>query len=139
MVWSDWIGKEKLKIGELAEKTGITKRTIDYYTTLGLLKAERSPSNYRYYSCEAIDRLRIIEDKKSAGMSLEDIKHELEKDSVEEIDIHEIRLHMKYLEKEVSHLIEQINNKEENTQHTIKQKVSSESVALMQSLLLLIT
>lgn len=104
-----------------------------------MLKAERSTSNYRYYSFEAIDRLRIIEDKKSAGMSLEDIKQELEKDSVEEIDIHEIRLHMKYLEKEVSHLLEQINNKEENTQHTIKQKISSESVALMQSLLLLIT
>ncbi|WP_419962683.1 MerR family transcriptional regulator [Psychrobacillus sp. BM2] len=126
-------------MGELADTTGITKRTIDYYTTLGLLKAERSTSNYRYYSFEAIDRLRIIEDKKSAGMSLEDIKQELEKDSVEEIDIHEIRLHMKYLEKEVSHLLEQINNKEENTQHTIKQKISSESVALMQSLLLLIT
>lgn len=103
------------------------------------MKAERSSSNYRYYSFETIDRLRVIEDKKSAGMSLEDIKLELEIDSVEEIDIQEIRLHMKYLEKEVSHLIEQINNKEENTKHTIKEKISSESVALMQSLLLLIT
>lgn len=72
-------------------------------------------------------------------MSLEDIKYELEKEFVEEIDIHEIRLHMKYLETEVSHLLEQINNKEVTTQHTIKQKVSSESIALMQSLLLLIT
>ncbi|MFJ7825822.1 MerR family transcriptional regulator [Psychrobacillus sp. NPDC096623] len=126
-------------MGELAERTGITKRTIDYYTTLGLLKAERSASNYRYYSFEAIDRLRVIEEQKSNGMSLEEIKHELEKNSVEEIDIQEIRLHMKYLEKEVSHLLEQINNKEQNTQHTIKEKISSESVALMQSLLLLIT
>lgn len=139
MVWGDLVGKEKLKIGELANITGITRRTIDYYTTLGLLEAERSTSNYRYYSLDAIDRLRIIEEKKLAGMSLEDIKQELEKEFVEEIDIHEIRLHMKYLETEVSHLLEQINNKEVTTQHTIKQKISSESIALMQSLLLLIT
>lgn len=139
MVWGDCVGKEKFKIGELAEITGITKRTIDYYTTLGLLKAERSASNYRYYSFEAIDRLRLIEEKKSSGMSLEDIKHELVKESIEEVDIQEIRLQMKYLEKEVSHLLEQMNNKEENTKHSIKEKVSSESVALMQSLLLLIT
>ncbi|TQR09525.1 MerR family transcriptional regulator [Psychrobacillus lasiicapitis] len=126
-------------MGELAEITGITKRTIDYYTNLGLLKAERSTSNYRYYPQEAIVRLQKIEEKKEQGMSLEKIKHELEKENVEEIDIQEIRLHMQYLEKEVSTLLEQINNKEETTQHTIKQNISSDSVALMQSLLLLIT
>ena len=65
MVWSDLIGIEKLKIGELAEKTGITRRTIDYYTTLGLLQAERSASNYRYYSIETIEKLRLIEEKKA--------------------------------------------------------------------------
>lgn len=138
-VRSDTIGTEKLRIGELAEKSGITKRTIDYYTTLGLLDAERSSSNYRYYPYEAIERLRVIEEKKLKGMSLEQIKRELAKDSIEEIDIQEIRLQMQYLEKEVSHLLEQINEKEDNTKHSIKQKVSSESVALMQSLLLLIT
>ncbi|MER2171964.1 DNA-binding transcriptional regulator, MerR family [Paenisporosarcina quisquiliarum] len=139
MVWSDLIGIEKLKIGELAEKTGITKRTIDYYTTLGLLEAERSASNYRYYHLETIEKLRIIEEKKSSGMSLEAIKKQFEKEQIEEVDIQELRLQMQYLEKEVSHLLEQINTEEETTQHNIKQKISTESVALMQSLLLLIT
>ncbi|MDI2588635.1 MerR family transcriptional regulator [Psychrobacillus sp. NEAU-3TGS] len=72
---------------------------MDYYTNLGLLKAERSTSNYRYYPQEAIVRLQKIEEKKEQGMSLEKIKHELEKENVEEIDIQEIRLHMQYLEK----------------------------------------
>ncbi|QUG40086.1 MerR family transcriptional regulator [Psychrobacillus sp. INOP01] len=139
MVWSDLIGIEKLKIGELAEKTGITRRTIDYYTTLGLLKAERSASNYRYYPLEAIEKLRIIEDKKATGMSLEAIKQQLEKEQIEEVDIQELRLQMQYLEKEVSHLLDQINTEEITIQKNIKQKISSESVALMQSLLLLIT
>jgi len=139
MVWGDLIGIEKLKIGELAEKTGITRRTIDYYTTLGLLKAERSASNYRYYSVESIEKLRLIEEKKATGMSLEAIKNQFEKEHIEEVDIQELRLQMQYLEKEVIHLIDQINSKEITTQHHIKQKVSTESVALMQSLLLLIT
>ncbi|RKJ54475.1 MerR family transcriptional regulator, partial [Butyricicoccus sp. 1XD8-22] len=45
--------------------TGITKRTIDYYTSLGLLEAERSSSNYRYYTSEAINRLHEIEEMKT--------------------------------------------------------------------------
>lgn len=72
-------------------------------------------------------------------MSLEAIKKQFEKEQIEEVDIQELRLQMQYLEKEVSHLLEQINTEEETTQYNIKQKISTESVALMQSLLLLIT
>ena len=139
MVWSDLIGIEKLKIGELAEKSGITKRTIDYYTTLGLLKAERSASNYRYYPLDSMEKLRIIEEKKAAGMSLEAIKQQLEMEEIEEVDIQQLRIQMRYLEKEVSHLLVQIHSEEIGTQRNIKQKISTESIALMQSLLLLIT
>ncbi|WP_400245114.1 MerR family transcriptional regulator [Niallia sp. JL1B1071] len=39
----------KLRIGDLAKVTGVIKRIIDYYTNLGLLQAERSQINYRYY------------------------------------------------------------------------------------------
>ncbi|TSI11004.1 MerR family transcriptional regulator [Lysinibacillus sp. BW-2-10] len=131
---------EKLKIGELAEITGITKRTIDYYTNLGLLKAERSTSNYRYYSSDSIERLREIEEMKANGMSLQDIKYSFEKEhQYEEIDIHEIRLHMQTLQSEVITLLEQMKQQEQSTQNSIKNKVSTESAALMQSLLLLIT
>ncbi|WP_281274248.1 MerR family transcriptional regulator [Lysinibacillus antri] len=127
-------------MGELAEITGITKRTIDYYTNLGLLKAERSTSNYRYYSSDSIERLREIEEMKANGMSLQDIKYSFEKEhQYEEIDIHEIRLHMQTLQSEVTTLLEQMKQQEQSTQNSIKNKVSTESAALMQSLLLLIT
>ncbi|RTQ93342.1 MerR family transcriptional regulator [Lysinibacillus telephonicus] len=133
-------GVEKLRIGELAEITGITKRTIDYYTNLGLLKAERSTSNYRYYKSDAIERLYKIEEMKSSGMSLKDIKNSFEKEhQYEEIDIQELRLHMQTLQNEVTTLLEQMKQQEQTTQTTIKNNVSKESVALMQSLLLLIT
>ncbi|WP_168193845.1 MerR family transcriptional regulator [Lysinibacillus sp. SGAir0095] len=130
-----------MKIGELADITGITKRTIDYYTNLGLLKAERSTSNYRYYTSEAIERIHVIEDRKAQGMCLNDIKKSIEKEEMqyEEIDLQEIRLQMRMLQSEVSSLVEKMNQQEKSKKDSIKQNVSSESVALMQTLLLLIT
>lgn len=45
-------GAVKLRIGDLAKATGVAKRTIDYYTNLCLLLAERSQTNYRDYGEE---------------------------------------------------------------------------------------
>ncbi|MDN4493459.1 MerR family transcriptional regulator [Ureibacillus aquaedulcis] len=125
----------------MAEITGITKRTIDYYTNLGLLKAERSTSNYRFYTSETIERIRIIEEMKSKGMCLNDIKNSFEKMNTqsEEMDLQNICQHMKALKNEISLLVEQMQQQEQSKKDSIKNKVSSESVALMQSLLLLIT
>ncbi|MEK9198531.1 MerR family transcriptional regulator [Lysinibacillus halotolerans] len=133
------MGNEKLKIGELAKKTGITKRTIDYYTNLGLLKAERSTSNYRFYTSEAIERIHEIEAMKAQGMCLQDIKKSLDDECNPKENIQEICLHMQTLQSEVSTLIESMNHQEQSTKETIKNKVLPESVTLIQSLLRLIT
>ncbi|WP_179194821.1 MerR family transcriptional regulator [Bacillus sp. EAC] len=66
------------RIGELAEIAQVSKRTIDYYTKLGLLEAKRSESNYRYYSSEAIATLRFIEQCKKMRISLDEIKNLLQ-------------------------------------------------------------
>lgn len=133
------IGTEKLKIGELAQKTGITKRTIDYYTNLGLLEAERSPSNYRYYDSAMIDRLHFIEERKQEGLSLVEIQQALNVTTTyEEIDVQILRLKMQDLEHDVTSLLEQMNNQDTKYSQAIKKNVSPESIALMQSLLLLI-
>lgn len=141
MVGGKIIGNEKLKIGELAKMTGITKRTIDYYTNLGLLKAERSTSNYRFYTSEAIERIHEIEAMKAQGMCLQDIKKSLdvEHNGNPKEDLQEICLHMQTLQSEVSTLIESMNRQEQSTKETIKNKMLPESVTLIQSLLRLIT
>lgn len=138
MVWRRYFGKEKLKIGELAEMTGITKRTIDYYTTLGLLQAERSSSNYRYYSIDMVERIKEIEHKKQQGLSLEEIKKIMLDRYAEEVDLQDLRLRIQLLEKDVSQLVHQLDHTDTKDQQLIKQKISTETVALMQSLLLLI-
>lgn len=121
----------------MAAQTGVTKRTIDYYTNFGLLQVERSASNYRYYDHTMAERIHWIEEQKSQGKSLEEIRHllNIEEPITEEVDIQEIRLQMKKLEHDVSKLMDQLDEKEKQK---IRKKVSPESVALMQSLLLLL-
>lgn len=136
-IGGDYIGTEKLKIGELAAKTGITKRTIDYYTTLGLLKAERSSSNYRYYHVDAIEDLHYIEKRKMEGLSLEEIRKELIERNAEALDVQEIRLKMLDLEQDVSKLIATLDGNQHSTQ-TIKKNITQESLALIKSLALLL-
>lgn len=65
------------KIGEIAGLAGVSKRTIDYYTNLGLLKHARSESNYRYYPEDTLVRLRIIEGMKEKRFTLEEIREQV--------------------------------------------------------------
>ena len=101
------------------------------------MQVERSASNYRYYDRTMADRIHWIEQQKSEGKCLEEIRRLLnvEEPIAEEVDIQDIRLQMKKLENDVAKLMEQLD---ENEKQKIRKKVSPESVALMQSLLLLL-
>lgn len=77
--------KEGLKIGEAAQRTGLTTKTIRYYELLGLLKApQRTYSGYRIYDQKDVDRLTFIKKAKNLGFSLEDIRETLAIHDVEE-------------------------------------------------------
>ena len=80
-----------------------------------------------------------IENLKKKGLSLDEIAQilHIEKDSFEEVNIQEVRIHMQQLEKEVKLIAEQLKtNPQAST--SIKKNILPESAALMQSLLLLI-
>ncbi|MEY9976104.1 MerR family copper efflux transcriptional regulator [Lysinibacillus sp. RC79] len=85
-----------------------------------------------------IERLHIIEQRKQQGLSLIDIQHELNITPHEEIDVQMLRVKMQNLEQDVTFLLEQINKQDNKDIEKIKKNVSTESIALMQSLLLLI-
>ena len=85
-----------------------------------------------------VQLIEEIEYKKSQGMSLEEIKKSMNLAYEEDIDLHELRLRIQLLEKDVSLLVQQLDQANEGNKKLIKQKISTESVALMQSLLLLI-
>ncbi|WP_146808236.1 MerR family transcriptional regulator [Aneurinibacillus danicus] len=65
------------RISEIAERAGVSKRTVDYYTQLELLKPTRTDSGYRYYTEESLERLRLIELYKKERLSLYEIKQRL--------------------------------------------------------------
>lgn len=131
-------GTEKLKIGELAEKANVTKRKIDHYTNLGLLKAERSPSNYRYYDHSTIERLDFIEKCQRENMTLDEIKKTLLEKDAEEINIQDLRLKMQDLENDVSKILSYLEKNDKKNYDFVKNNISHDSLSLIQTLLVLI-
>jgi DNA-binding transcriptional MerR regulator len=67
----------RLRIGEVAQLTGTTPRTIRYYEELGLLPAAlgREPGAHRVYEPEDVERLReVLRLKELLGVSLEELR-----------------------------------------------------------------
>lgn len=63
-----------LRIGEVAAKAAVSNRTVDYYTSLGLITpAARSGGNYRLYSADVVDRIALIRRLEAHGIGLDDI------------------------------------------------------------------
>ena len=63
-----------MKIGELAERSGLAPSRIRFYESIGLLKAERRPNGYRTYPPEAAVLLELIATAQKAGFSLDEIR-----------------------------------------------------------------
>jgi MerR family transcriptional regulator, repressor of the yfmOP operon len=70
----------KLRIGELAELTGTTPRTIRYYEEIGLLPGgEREQGKHRTYTEDDVERVReIIRLRSLLGLSLDELSTLLE-------------------------------------------------------------
>ena len=47
------------KISEVSKRTGLSKRTLQYYDDEGLLHVPRSPDNYRMYDGETMQEQLI--------------------------------------------------------------------------------
>lgn len=61
--------EERLKIGELAKRTGVSVRSLRYYEDQGLLAAERSPSGQRHYAPDAVERVELLKQLYAAGLT----------------------------------------------------------------------
>jgi MerR family copper efflux transcriptional regulator len=64
-----------MKIGELAERTGVAASAIRFYEEQGLLQAPvRSANGYRDYDENALTRLHVVVTVQKLGFSLETIR-----------------------------------------------------------------
>lgn len=57
-----------MRIGELAQRTGVSERSLRYYEQQGLLPADRTPGGQREYPEQAVDRVIRIQELFAAGL-----------------------------------------------------------------------
>lgn len=60
-----------MKIGELAERTGVSVRALRYYEEKGILTPERTPSGYRIFAESDIGKVTHIQTLLAAGLGMD--------------------------------------------------------------------
>ena len=63
-----------MSIGELAQRTGASRRLLRYYEEQGLIVPDRSDNGYRDYDPRYVDRVRQIRGLLGAGLTTRIIK-----------------------------------------------------------------
>jgi DNA-binding transcriptional MerR regulator len=76
---------KQYRIGELAEKAGVTRRTIHYYLSRGLLPSPDGAGLGTTYTDEHLYRVMLIKKYQEAYLPLEEIKKRLDRMLLEEV------------------------------------------------------
>jgi DNA-binding transcriptional MerR regulator len=68
-----------LQIGEVADRVGLSLRTVRYYEEQGLLTPEsRTAGGFRLFSEEQVDRLALIKQMKPIGFTVQEMRELLD-------------------------------------------------------------
>lgn len=119
----------------------VSKRTIDYYTNIGLIQANRTKSNYRIYSEDVLSDLRFIEECKNMHIPLDEIKRKLELRSNTnmpsgdvEKQIDAVTKQIRQLHNEIAALLPLINRLDDEHKYDLSKKLNTEGSTLIKSL-----
>lgn len=63
-----------MRIGDVEQLTGLSRKTIRFYETKGMLNVGRSENTYREFDRETVERLKCIAALRRSGVSLSDIQ-----------------------------------------------------------------
>lgn len=101
-----------MHIGEVAKLSGLSTRTVDYYTKCGLFSVERSGANYRLYPSNVLQTLERIQLLKKQRMTLAEIKQVLVSgENLEtELLMKEVNEEFDCLQKKLARLEEQLKD-----------------------------
>lgn len=70
---------DRHKIGEVAERTGLSLRTIRYYEEVGLVRpTARTDGGFRLFTDDDVARLEVLMGMKPLGFSLEEMREMVE-------------------------------------------------------------
>ncbi|MFB6818324.1 MerR family transcriptional regulator [Streptomyces sp. NPDC056347] len=74
-------GDTLLSIGELARRTGLTVRTIRFYSDRGIVApTDRSPAGYRRYHPDAVERLRLVRTLRDLDVDLPTVRRVVDRE-----------------------------------------------------------
>src|SRR2546427_6950210 len=69
------MGHNGLLIGEVAKRSGASRKALRLYEAAGILPApRRTQSGYRVYSSEALDLLAFVRQAQRLGVTLDEIR-----------------------------------------------------------------
>src|SRR5437773_10095901 len=69
------MGHEGLLIGEIAKRSGASRKALRLYEEAGILPVpRRTPSGYRVYGSEALDLLAFVRQAQRLGFTLDESK-----------------------------------------------------------------
>lgn len=132
------------RIGELAKLANINSRTIDYYTSIGLIMpVKRSNYNYRLYNVETLQRLERIESLKKDKYTLDEIKDILKQlDHIspqQEIKqkVSELEKQLTALQREVKELEPVLDQLKPNQAKHLYTRLLPQTAACMEALMLI--
>ncbi|MCJ1715246.1 MerR family transcriptional regulator [Curtobacterium sp. VKM Ac-2922] len=60
---------ERMRIGDLAARAGVSVRSLRYYGEQGLLLPDRTASGQRTYDLQAVDRVLLVQQLYAAGLA----------------------------------------------------------------------
>jgi DNA-binding transcriptional MerR regulator len=63
-----------VRIGEIANRSGVTVDTVRFYERLGVLPSpEREPSGYRDYAPQTVERIQLTRELQAIGFTLNEV------------------------------------------------------------------
>ncbi|MCC2616026.1 MerR family transcriptional regulator [Aestuariibacter halophilus] len=109
-----------MKIGQLAEQSGVPASTIRYYEKQGLMPAtKRGANGYRSYDQSALDRLQLIRFSQNLGFSLHEMPRLM--DTGDGVDHERVMARLEEKQQELATLISQLQHKHHHMQALIQQ------------------
>lgn len=104
---------ELIKIGEVAETSGLPVKTIRYYDEIELLTPtrERSQTGYRLFRQEVFDRLTFIKRAQSFGLSLSEVKDILDVHDQGNLPCVEVKQHIQEKVFSITQQIEELTSR----------------------------
>ncbi|MBO9610645.1 MAG: methyltransferase domain-containing protein [Paenibacillaceae bacterium] len=113
---------EWMSAGQFANKAGVTKRTVQFYDKVGLLRpSHRTDTGHRYYTKQDLARLQRILTLKYIGLTIDEIRRIIHRNGQEEDLKESLRVQSTIIGQKMEHL-------------RLVQKTVKETLSLLESL-----